>query len=323
MHPASPLSLESTVGGYRLLRPLGEGEVATVHEAEHALLPRRAAIKLLRADAVGSPQAAQRILREACVLEALGHPGVARVFDAGVLADGRPWVALELVGGESLAAVLTRTGALAPDRLLELAIALADVLAAAHRAGIVHRALGTQRVMIGGTFPVRVLGWGLARQPGSNLELTTDRRGDVYALGAMLYHAATGKPPFVSLSPVDRVMSQFHAPAAAVATLRPELPAALASLIDAMVGPEPSARPTAPEAAAALAAVARPYDDYEVVADGTDPGGEVREPVEPRTEADRDWEQLMALAVGRHRWSGTGNAAASRNDGRAPSARGK
>ena len=300
----SPLSFDATVGSYRVHRVLADGEVATVHEAAHLALPRRAAVKILRAETAVSPQAGQRLVREACILEAFSHPGVVRVFDCGVLADGRPWLAMELVGGEPLSARFARMGRLPVEQVQALAGGLVEILAAAHRSGIVHRALGPAHVLVGGggCHDVRVLGWGLARQPGGSHDLTADRHADVYAIGAMAYQAATGTPPYVAVPPVARVISQFHARPAPVARLRPELPAELARVIDAMVDSDARNRPTAAALAATLARLdGGAYDGYEVFAEGTEPG---RDPAAVRaaaaaSAADRDWQELLALGAPR------------------------
>ena len=303
-------------GNYRLERVIGQGDVVTVHEASHRLLPRRAAVKVLRRELAGNTPAAQRVLREGCVLDTFAHGGVPRVLDCGVTTDGRPWLALELVGGDSLAAHLARRGALPVDDVIDLATGLLDVISAAHRLGLVHRALGPSRVIVGGggAAGVRVLGWGLARAGGGG-ELAVDRHADVYAIGAMLYQAVTGASPFVSVPPVARVIRQFHSSPPPVARVRPELPADVAALVDAMVDADVRKRPTAADAALAFARLVDHYDELEVVvADGTDPGGpgpagrppraktmtaggRARTVVErePRSPSDRDWEALMAL----------------------------
>lgn len=339
MNPgASPLSFDPTVGSYRLRRVIGEGDVATVHEATHLVLPRRAAVKLLRPEVVGSPQAAQRVLREGCVLDTFVHPGVPRALDCGILTDGRPWLALELVGGEPLSAMFARVGALPVDSVLDLAAGMLDIVATAHRTGIVHRALDPSHVMVGGggSSGVRVIGWGLARQPGGAVDLGADRKADVYAVGALAYQAATGEPPFVAVPPVARVITQFHAPPPPVAALRPELPAELAALIDAMVDADATRRPTASQAAVALARLIRPYDELLLLAEGTEPGRDPSPLAAPprattpppvaaadeRSAADRDWEALMALAVVRRPRSGRAPRLERRDDS-GPQARGR
>lgn len=307
----SPLSFEATVGSYRVHRVIAEGDVATVHEAAHLVLPRRAAVKILRPEVNASPQAGQRLLREACVLEAFDHAGVVRVYDCGVLEDGRPWLAMELVGGAPLSASFARMGRLPVEQVGELLRGLVDVIAAAHRSGVVHRALAPSHVLVGGggCHDVRVLGWGLSRQPGGAHDLAGDRRADVYAIGAMAYQAATGAPPYVAVPPVARVLSQFHARPTPVRTLRPDLAPELARLIDAMTDTAPHARPTAVDVAAELARLDGPYDDYQVLAEGTQPGRDPTAPpatraAAPKSSADHDWDQLVALGAPRRPWSG-------------------
>jgi hypothetical protein len=120
----------------------------------------------------------------------------------------------------------------------------------------------------------------------------------------MAYQAATGAPPYVAVPPIARVISQFHARPTSVLALRPDLPAAVARLIEAMIDGDPAARPTAGDVAMELARMEGPYDDYELFAEGTQPGRlpsapslpAVAEPAPaPASPADRDWQQLVGV----------------------------
>src|ERR1700689_4437387 len=94
------------VGGYRIESPLAEGGMGVVYAASHVVLPRRAAIKVMHPKMIGRGVAVERMLREAQILEAIAGPTITQIYDAGVLADGRPWIAMELIEGKTLADVL-------------------------------------------------------------------------------------------------------------------------------------------------------------------------------------------------------------------------
>ena len=278
---ADQLATGTTIGGYRVERAIAEGGMAMVYEAAHLILPRRVALKVMHAHLVASPQAAQRILQEACILEAFAHPGAVRVFECGVLADRRPWIAMELVGGEPLSVRLHRAGGRLPiDEILTMMAAITDVIGAAHAAGIVHRDLKPENVLVTGDdlAGLRVIDWGIARQPVErrltleNFTLGTptymapeqargrvvDGRADVYALGVMAFEAATGQPPFQADNAIGVVIKHLTEAPTPVRALRPELPPGLAWLIDSMLEKDPAARPTADTVAARLARLLQP-----------------------------------------------------------------
>ena len=275
MNTAALLESGTTVGSYRVHRLLAEGGMAMVYEAAHLILPRRVALKVMHDYLITSPQASQRILQEACILEAFCHPHAVRVYECGILADRRPWIAMELVGGEPLSAMLSRVGALPISAILTMMATIADVVAAAHRNGIVHRDLKPENVLVTGAEldNLRVIDWGIARQPVNarltleNFTLGTptymapeqargllvDGRADVYALGVMAYEAATGRPPFQADNAIALVLKHLNEPPQPVRSLRPDLPPGLAWLIDSMLEKDPAARPTAAAVSARLA----------------------------------------------------------------------
>jgi len=276
---ATQLDAGTTIGGYRVNRLLAEGGMAVVYEASHLILPRRAALKVMHAHLTTTPQAAQRILQEACILEAFSHPGAVRIFEVGVLEDHRPWIAMELVGGEPLSAMLTRVGQLPVPAIMKMMSGVIDVVSAAHRSGIVHRDLKPENVLVTGEHldDLRVIDWGIARQPVDhrltldNFTLGTptymapeqarghavDGRADIYALGVMAYEAAVGHPPFAAENPISLVLKHLNQKPEPVRSLRPDLPAGLAWLIDSMLEKSPTDRPTGAMVAACLARLAK------------------------------------------------------------------
>src|ERR1700738_1412077 len=129
--------LNETIAHYRILRKLGSGGMGVVYEAEDTKLGRRVALKFLPEDTRRDPQSLERFLREARAASALNHPGICTIH-AIEEHDGRTFIAMELLEGQSLDAMLT--GARAPiARILEMGVQLADALDAAHKKGIVHR----------------------------------------------------------------------------------------------------------------------------------------------------------------------------------------
>src|SRR5687768_6542150 len=218
-----------TVGQYRVTARLGAGGMGEVFLAEDTRLGRRAAIKFLPADMAADPERRQRFLTEARAASSLNHPHVCVVYDVGE-DEGRPFIAMELVEGRSLDAVV-KQGPLAIPRVVEIAAQVADALDAAHASRIVHRDIKPANISLTDRGQVKVLDFGLAkRMPGqaadrfgttlatqhteSGLLLGTpgymspeqalgkdlDHRTDIFSVGVVLYELATGQRPFTGAS---------------------------------------------------------------------------------------------------------------------------
>lgn len=206
---------------YRVVGHVGSGGMGDVFAVEHAVLGRQFALKRMNGQGSGHRVAIERFLREARAAASTGHPGVVEVFDLGFDGDGNPFLVMELLQGQSLRDRL-RLGPLAPDDLRTLAEGMLEPLVAVHARGIVHRDLKPDNVYLlphgQNSFRVKLLDFGLARtDDGGDQHLThagavlgtplymapeqarggqVDARTDLYAVGAVLYEAATGKPPF-------------------------------------------------------------------------------------------------------------------------------
>ncbi|CAN5878347.1 hypothetical protein BH11MYX3_BH11MYX3_27260 [soil metagenome] len=226
------------LGDYHIDGDLPGGWNAESYEATHVLLPRRARLVVLSAAFVDQRAAAVQMMREACLVEAMHHPGVPRVFECGVI-DRRPWIACELIEGTALAQSMAE-GLLPVVEVLSLLRDVSEVLEHAHRRNIVHRNLRPEVLLRtrDRAFPVCVTGWCDARIHDADAELV-DLRADVLALGAVAFTALTGARP--TMSCVERC---------------PGAPRGLPALIDRILAIEPETRPSCAEVRAAAIRIA-------------------------------------------------------------------
>ena len=266
-----------SVGNFRITELLGGGGMGTVYMAEHPGLGRRAAVKVLHAQLAADPEIVQRFFNEARAANAVGHPGIVEVLDFGTLPSGAPYIVMELLPGESLAARLRRTGRLPVAAAVEVADQVADALGAAHRKGIVHRDLKPDNLFLvadseSGHSPgrpvVKVLDFGVAKLqqlPGGSGDLRTrtgimmgtpqymspeqcrdardvDHRADVYSLGVVLHEMLAGAPPFVSSSWGELVHLHIGVPAPALRDCGADVPQSLEAIVRRALEKDPNAR---------------------------------------------------------------------------------
>jgi len=257
-------------GRYRLRSLLAVGGMGVVWAAEDAVLGREVAVKVLGDALAGDRRAALRLRREARAAGRLVHPAIARVLDLGEDA-GRPYLVMELLHGESLAARLARAGPLAPAEAVRVVAAAADGLEVAHRAGIVHRDVKPGNVFVTGDGDVKLLDFGIASVAneaaltggdllGTAAYLAPERvlghdatpAADVYALGVLLYELLAGRPPFAGDSGPALAMAHVHARPAPLGGVAPRVPPALAAACERALAKDPAARPPSAAAVAAL-----------------------------------------------------------------------
>jgi serine/threonine-protein kinase len=251
-------------GSYVLKRELASGGGGTVYEAQHRLLGRRAAVKVLRRELASSPQMVARFLREALAVNMIKHPNIVDIYEFGELPDGRPFYVMELLEGTDLRSVLHDQGRISPPEVLEYLEPVCSALEAAHARGIVHRDLKASNIFIvaatsngDNTAPKRVvklLDFGIAKllhpdaaeagltMVGTRLGTSytmapeqirgdaIDERADIYALGVVLYHLLTGQYPFRAETMADIERQHLEAPAP-----RPSHVAPLSPALDAVV----------------------------------------------------------------------------------------
>jgi tetratricopeptide (TPR) repeat protein len=218
---AAAWPMPAGIGHYRILGKLGEGGMGEVFLAEDTILGRRVALKLPAALLAGDADACARLQREARAAATLNHPHVCVVHEVGEAPDGRPFIAMEYVEGETLSARIAR-GRLPPDEVLTLGREAAGALEEAHARGVVHRDLKPSNIILT-PHGIKLLDFGLAsvaydslgRDDNDGAFMGTlrymspeqargealDHRTDLFSLGVVLYEAATGRLPFDGETP--------------------------------------------------------------------------------------------------------------------------
>lgn len=281
------LPANTTVSHYRIVAKLGAGGMGEVYLAEDTRLGRQVVLKILPADFTLNADRVRRFKQEAKAASALNHPNIITVHDIGESETGH-FIVMELVAGRTLRAVIAEDNSL--ETLLTLGAQMAKALDAAHAAGITHRDLKPDNIMVRDDGYVKVLDFGLARlrpamesdseaatlaqqtTPGTIMGTiaymspeqargeTVGHPSDVFALGIVLYELATGRHPFKAetlLGYLHAITLQTPAPPQ---QWQPKLPAALNDLLLRMLAKDASRRPTASEVAQALQAIERGGD---------------------------------------------------------------
>jgi TolB-like protein/Tfp pilus assembly protein PilF/predicted Ser/Thr protein kinase len=254
-----------TISHYRVLRILGEGGMGVVYEAEDVRLGRHVALKFVVHKKLDRRETVERFEREARAASVLNHPNICTVHDVGE-EGGYHFIAMELLEGESLDALMTR-GPLPPRRLLELATQIAEGLAAAHARGVIHRDIKPANVFVTSAGFVKIMDFGLAKilqspaaesLTASDSELTqtsdlttpglamgtvsfmspeqvrgeeVDARSDLFSFGALLYDMAVGEAPFRGTTPAVKLSGILERHPVPLLEIDPTLPPKLQDII--------------------------------------------------------------------------------------------
>jgi serine/threonine protein kinase len=251
----------TVAGRYELRRPLGHGAMAVVDLADDVELGRPVALKRLAENLARDEDRRSRFLREARLAARLSHPNVVRVYDVGE-DEGRPFIAMEYVEGETLAELVARRGALPPEEVVSLGVQACRALAAAHAAGLVHRDVKPHNLLLGDDGTLKLGDFGIAvglegtrlTEAGTVLGTAAylapeQARGgevsaaaDVYGLGAVLYELVSGRPPRTVTS-LGELGGHEPYRIRDVRELAPKVPAPLAAVVMRCLAFEPSERP--------------------------------------------------------------------------------
>ncbi len=247
------------LGQYRLVRKLGSGGMGEVHEAEHQLLKRPCAIKLILPSKANDAATLARFEREVRATARLTHWNTVEIFDYGRADDGTFYYAMELLPGLSLEQLVQRHGPLAPERAVHFLRQACSALSEAHAKGLIHRDIKPANIFAaerGGVYDVaKLLDFGLVREQvaGTDPKLTQegyfsgsplymcpeqaeaydklDARSDIYSLGAVAYYLVTGRPPFVGSSVWEVIRAHSCTPVEPPSAVNSSVPADLQAVI--------------------------------------------------------------------------------------------
>lgn len=255
---------------FEILGELGQGGMAVVYLARDRLRGESVALKVLHAPLTRRPSMRARMQREVQAASRLRHPGALLAHELHEL-DGQLCLSMPVHPGTTLAERVESEGPLSADALWALGARLSDVLAAAHRQGVLHRDVTPNNIMIDAAGEAALMDFGLARlddlqsrsgtgalgtagyaAPEVYDGVRSDPRSDLYGLGASLYFAATGQHPFEGGGAMGALKRQLEGDFTPLAAARPDLPAPLVANIEALLQRDPAARPNGAREAADL-----------------------------------------------------------------------
>lgn len=277
-HPSDPGRPRLRISHYELLDPIVRDETSEIYRARDLRLQRDVAVKLLRPEEIARPGAVELFRRQARIASLVSHPHICAIHDSGEEA-GQPFLVCELLEGRPLDALLSGTGGLPSERMLELAIQIADALSAVHRRGLIHGSIKPPNVFVTTDGHVKLLDLGATtaatsgeRNQGSDPSRTTaieavpgpaapppdavhpylspesvaghgvDMRSDVFAAGAVMYEMATGQRAFRGDTPAALSSSIVAAAPPKPRTITRSVPPAIEAIILRALARDPAGR---------------------------------------------------------------------------------
>ena len=258
------------LGQYRITGAIGKGGMGAVYAAEHVLLQRPAAVKVLLPALSQNQEIVTRFFNEARAATAIRHPGIVEIYDFGYHVDGSAYIAMEYLQGESLAARMAR-GRMPPPTVHAIARQLAGALSAAHAKGIVHRDLKPDNVFlvpdpeVPGGERIKLLDFGIAKlavdqqsqghtrtgavmgtptymAPEQCRGVAVDHRADLYSIGCIMFEACTGRPPFVGEGSGDVLAAHIYMPPPTIASIIGSAPVEVETLVQRLLVKDPAYR---------------------------------------------------------------------------------
>ena len=274
-----------SIGNYKIVRVLGEGGMGTVYLAEHPMIGKRVAVKMLRPDLGTDPGLVSRFFQEAKAVNEIRHPNIVDISDFGHTSDGIVYFVMELMEGQSLRDKLASSGTMPIDQAVACARQVVDALAAAHRMGIIHRDLKPDNIFlvadsqVPGGFRSKLFDFGVAKllgekqaqvghktidgavvgtpfymSPEQALCHDVSAAADIYAMGVVIYEMLTGTVPFHSEQLVILLNAILKQPAPPPSRIRTETPPWLDRLVLRCLEKDPEARPISMEEVGAVLA---------------------------------------------------------------------
>ena len=252
----------SRIGRYEVLQKVGEGGMATVYRARHSTLERDVALKVLHPHLSSSARNRERFAREARAIEHLSHPNILEIHDYSGADAADCWIVTEFVDGVTLTDLLSRCRRVPSEVASLIGIALADALAYAHEAGVLHRDLKPDNVMLRRDGTVKLMDFGIARfldesqvtmtgalvgspafmSPEQAREDPLDGRSDRFSLGTLLFLLVTGELPFAGSNPSIILRNIIEGNRPAVSELAPDVSSCLTDVIERLMSLNPDHR---------------------------------------------------------------------------------
>jgi serine/threonine protein kinase len=263
--------INQTIGNYRVSKLLGEGGMGVVYLAQHPIIGRKVAIKLLHAVLARDQDIVSRFFNEARAIHMIAHENIVEILDFGQTTDGQPYFIMEFLEGEALSDVVAR-GAMPPEQVAVIGGQMCRALAAAHAKGIVHRDLKPHNVQLctkaDGSPQVKILDFGVAKilaspdgaqsvktRTGSLMGTplymspeqckgagTLDHRTDIYSLGVMLFEMLAGRPPFTAEGVGELFAKHMLEEPPSLLDFAPQVPSHMAAAVMKSLQKEPRDR---------------------------------------------------------------------------------
>ena len=312
------MSPELLAGRYAVERTLGGGGMAVVYLARDGELDRPVAVKVLAGHVLDDPAFRQRFVREARMAAGLSHPNVVSIYDTGE-DDGRPFIVMEYVDGETVGDIVSRRGKVPAAEVVDLALQICGGLEHAHGAGLVHRDVKPQNLLVrAADGAVKIADFGIARSAdateltqvgtvlGTAAYLAPEQASgdevspatDLYSLGAVLYELLTGRPPYRFETLVELAFKQQEQAVDPVREHAPDVPEALEDVVMRCLARNPAYRPESAGALARDLAAASPEEPTRpLTAAGEARTMPLRRPSRPARKPDRKRLRLVLAGV--------------------------
>jgi len=289
------------IGPYEVMDKLGSGGMGTVYRARHSQTGAIVALKVMKLDLAEDASYLRRFQREADIAGSVQSPNIVAVLDTGQH-EQQPYIAMELVEGETLGALMRKSGPFPPDQALDIAIQVAQGLYAAYQKDVIHRDISPQNILVTPEGVAKIADFGIARSQSSGTLTGTgmfigkpsyaapemfdgqaDTRSDMYSLGIVLFEMLSGRPPFVAPTPLATMDMQMRQVAPRLADLGVRVPLALEQILKTCLQKKPAERFQTPrELLGALTAALQGAEDVtQFIPVPTGGGGSSKDPPKP------------------------------------------